>query len=489
MHQTYHCPSCGGPIPPGSKFCPGCGQQLIWQTDAPPSQSLYSCPRCKAAVPFGIRSCQNCGLELAWEDRQTQHSPSSGENRAYRTERGTKRGFLKWAGISILSLLLLFSLCAFGAAFMLKQSVLNPRFMTSEVQKIELADMANDFIAEQGGGSLPEEIGDALSETINRQEPQLKAGLNSSLTAIYDYLLGKREDPRLAMLLKDTFLSTDFLTALIDEVEIAPLAKPIVQAQVAQWIPAGMEFLYDYTDPVVDELLANQEPWIKEQLKKAAEPIADYLLGKTDSFNIVISTMPVIDNLREILRRDITNLPLPQLSGLPPALVEAGFNQFFEEFTRSIPASLEIDESLIGSDVPAGIKAYLAETEDTLKELRDYAGSFRLGYVLLIAFMLLLVLGIVLILRQAKGITRSLGIVFLLCGVIQMVIFGILGNYLDTQIAGLSGMPPQLQAWLGGFVHNALVAWQVLGIGFIAGGIILVAVSFFLSFRQEVKPL
>jgi hypothetical protein len=289
----------------------------------------------------------------------------------------------------------------------------------------------------------------------------------------------------MSSLLKDTFFSVDFLTSLIDEVDIISLAKPIINAQMAQWIPSGMEFLNAYIAPVVDEILVNQEPWIKEQLKAVAGPVADYLLGEIDHFSIKISTGPLLDNLREILHRDIAKLPIPQLSGPPSSLMEAGFNRYFDEFAKSIPSSLEIDESLIGSGLPAEIKSALTKAERELGIVRDYIGTFKLVYILLIVLMLLLVLGILLILREAKGITRSLGIVFLLYGIIQFVLFLVLGNYLSTQISGLSGIPMHLQAWLEGFVRNALALWQVMGIGFMAGGFILVAVSFLLKSQEE----
>ena len=48
-----NCPKCGAPIPPGSRFCPGCGAQVA------PAGNV--CPKCGAQVPAGSRFCPSCG--------------------------------------------------------------------------------------------------------------------------------------------------------------------------------------------------------------------------------------------------------------------------------------------------------------------------------------------------------------------------------------------------------------------------------------------
>jgi membrane protease subunit (stomatin/prohibitin family) len=46
------CPSCGNPVPPGSKFCPNCGAKI--------GQGMI-CANCKADIPAGSKFCPNCG--------------------------------------------------------------------------------------------------------------------------------------------------------------------------------------------------------------------------------------------------------------------------------------------------------------------------------------------------------------------------------------------------------------------------------------------
>ncbi len=48
------CTECGAQVPPGAKFCPGCGTKL----GAP------GCPKCGQPVPPGAKFCPNCGEKL-----------------------------------------------------------------------------------------------------------------------------------------------------------------------------------------------------------------------------------------------------------------------------------------------------------------------------------------------------------------------------------------------------------------------------------------
>lgn len=51
---TMACPSCGGQIPAGSKFCSQCGAKIGGAT----------CPQCGAEVPAGSKFCPKCGTKI-----------------------------------------------------------------------------------------------------------------------------------------------------------------------------------------------------------------------------------------------------------------------------------------------------------------------------------------------------------------------------------------------------------------------------------------
>ena len=103
---------------------------------------------------------------------------------------------LKGFGLGILSFLLFLSLSVFGIAFMLNSTLLNPDFVTSEVDKIDVSALVIEMAEEQIGEQLPEEaffLKEALYGIISDQEPWLKEQLNAAIYTGYDFFLGKSE--------------------------------------------------------------------------------------------------------------------------------------------------------------------------------------------------------------------------------------------------------------------------------------------------------
>lgn len=385
---------------------------------------------------------------------------------------------LKVAGLIILSLVLFLSLTVFGVAFTLDRTILDPGFVTSEVNRLEIASLANESMAQQAPEELPEGLRDALVSTLIRLEPRLKEEASAAIHSVYDYLLGKRDNPELASVLRSTFLSSDFISAVLDEMDISLLARTIFEEKLAEEMPLPEE-MAPHLGTALEESLANQEPWIREQLREAAEPLADYLVGERESFSVTISVEPIIDDLKETMLEVILESPPPPLEGLPPDLIREGFNEFYAEFSEDLPTTIDIDETMIGQEAPSQIASLLADGEIVLSQAREYVGYFQLGYILIIVLMAILIAGIVLIYREVKGSTRTLGIVFLASGLVALV--GVLigkdvvrGQLVQT----MHGAPAQLQVWIPQFAANLLVPLQLLSIGFIVGGIGLLVVSF-----------
>jgi membrane protease subunit (stomatin/prohibitin family) len=55
------CPKCNAQVPPGTKFCPSCGNPM-----APAAAATGTpCPKCGQPVPAGVKFCPNCGASTA----------------------------------------------------------------------------------------------------------------------------------------------------------------------------------------------------------------------------------------------------------------------------------------------------------------------------------------------------------------------------------------------------------------------------------------
>lgn len=382
-------------------------------------------------------------------------------------------GFLKGLAVSLLSFLLFLSLAVFGLAFMLNSTILSPKFVTSELDRLNVSSLAEEIITEQPPG---EEFETSLVNTIAKVEPLVKEQVSVAIYTIYDYLKGKSESLDLALTLKTTIFSSDFIISLVDELDISSFAGEFFREQLAEEIPEDMGYVVEYLDESLDDVLAELDPWLKEQISVAADPIADYLLGESQSLNVVISTEPVIESLRDNLRYAFLQSPPPELAGLSQAELERQFDEFYQEFSEQMPSTFELDESLLGTETRTDIAEALAEVEGVLEQAKQYVGYFQLGYKLLIVFMVLLLVGIVFINRDVKRTTRGLGITALIYGAIEYGGIFAANHFGGAQLAQLD-LPSSLQAWLPQFIGDLLSPLEMFAIGLMVAGVVLIIVS------------
>ncbi len=265
-------------------------------------------------------------------------------------------------------------------------------------------------------------------------------------------------------MLNNTLLSPDFVTSEINRLDISLLAGDLFSIEAPPEAP--------YLAEVIDETVAELEPWMKEEISTAIYSGYDYLMGRTESLNLVISTEPVRDSLRENLEEAFLASPPPELQGLPSYLKEQYFNELYQQLAENIPSSFEFTESSIPPDVM-----------NTLEQVRWYLSYSQLVYKALIGFMLLLVLGIIFISRQVRDITRRLGVPCLTYGA-----FGYAGIFIARYFTGtglpLPELPAALQTWLPQFLDNLMAPLEMFSLGLLIGGVVLVIVSFVYKPRQ-----
>ncbi len=393
--------------------------------------------------------------------------------------------FLKNLTLSLLSLLLFLSLSTFGLAFMLNKTLLNPDFVTSELDRLDVSSLVKELISQPGpGGDASAQVMATLVNAAPKLEPLVKKQVNTAIYSTYDYLLGKKQSPELALTLKHTILSSDFITSLVDELDVASLAGVYLRQQLKSSIPADLGYLTGSIDAQLDDVLTEVKPWLKEQVAIAADPVVNYLLGESQSLKVVISLEPVKVILKDNLRVVFLKSPPPELAGTPPAELGRYFDEMWPSISQQIPATFVIDESMIGTDAPAQIAQALAGAEDGLRQARQYVAYFQLAYKVLIGFMVLLILGIILLNRSVRDTTRSLGITFLTYGAFEYG--GILvAKYFGGKQFSVAGLPESLQVWLPQFLDNLMSPLEIFSLVLLIGGLALIIVSFVYKPRQS----
>lgn len=391
---------------------------------------------------------------------------------------------LKSLVLSLLSFLLFLSLSIFGLALMLNSTLLNPDFVTSELERLDISSLAKEFNRVQTPGGEPTaDIETALANTITELEPLVKEQVSIATYSIHDYLLGKSQDPNLALILKDTVLSRDFVVSVVDKLDIASLVAPYLKEPLTGNIPAEMSYLSGYLDKYLDDVITELKPWLKEQASTAADPIADYLLGERPGLSVVIPLEPVKASLRDKLWEAFQESPPPELAMIPQTMRQTYFNQFYEQFSAAIPSTFELNESALGAGLPAQITGAIAEAEKTLAQARQYISYFQLGYKALIGLMILLTLGIFLISRDVKHTTRSIGTTLLIYGVIGYATTFAL-DYLNLEEQLMRGIPALLQTWMTQFMGNLMAPLKTFDLALLIAGVVLIIISIVYRRRQ-----
>ena len=357
---------------------------------------------------------------------------------------------LKGLVLSLLSFLLFLSIAVFGIAFTVKSTVLNPDFIVAEADKINVSSLAKEVAEEQIGGQLPPEL-EFLKEDIFNViadfEPTIKEMLRDGIYSFYDFLLGKSEKLSLTISLEPMKTSLrDSLWQTFSEqitLDLANLPEEQVKA-----------YLDQHYQEIIGQIPKQYLP--PELAGLPEEQVKAYI---AQHYQELIGQIP-----EEYLPPELTSLLEDQL--------EQSFDQYYQQFAEQILPSFEFDESAIPPEVMEQI--ILA---------RQYIGYFLLGYNLLIGFMVLLVLGIILINRNVRSITRELGIVFLTYGAFEYAGIFIAKYLIPTRLPMLPQIPSSLQTWLLGLFGDLLTPLEMFSLGLLAGGVALIIVSFFFKPR------
>ena len=490
---------------------------------------------------------------------------------------------LKGFGSGILGFLLFISLVVFGVAFTVNSTVLNPNYISSQLDEIDVSSLAEDMLTEEmDEGDLPEELMTAVIDTVDKLEAPVKMQFRAFNDDVYDYLLGRRDEPDLAAALGNTFLNSAFVDSVLAELDLPALVKEVlseqdggqefsaeVQAAVLDTIteheteikakisaaagpifdyllgetpsidlgyiirhdiltsdfvitllegldvssmaleflggeltldiPEDLEFLTDEIDAAIVELEAS----IKEEIGNSVDEILDYLLGERTSISITISLTPLIDSLEDSLREAFMEQLPAEYADLSQSEIDEIFDEGFAEFSAMIPSTFELDETMLPDEVSTQFTAALADAEDELENIRDevaeaiadaeevleearkYVSWFQLGYKILIGVIVLLIIGIILIYREVKGATLTLGIIFLTYGVIHFAGIMISRYFGERQWPPVE-LPAQLDPLLWRAANDVIAPLQWFSLGLLILGAVLIAVS--IIYPRFIRP-
>jgi hypothetical protein len=179
------------------------------------------------------------------------------------------------------------------------------------------------------------------------------------------------------------------------------------------------------------------------------------------------------------------------------------FEQYFADFIKTIPTTYEVNSSDFGTDVTSEINKILSDAQnsltearnsidaasrdfgDGLKEARTYVGYFRLGFIGIIALIVLVITGIILICRNVKDSCLDLGIVFFLYGAGEFAGVLIAKNIAGQELTKID-IPQSLSHMPGILLNDVISPLQTISLVCLIGGVLLIITSFvYPRFRTE----
>ena len=261
----------------------------------------------------------------------------------------------------------------------------------------------------------------------------------------------------LAFTLNLTVLNPQFMGTAIGKLDVPSLAKGIAAERLP---PEDSTYL-----PAINDTIEEVKPWINQQTAYLVSGTYDYLLGKTNTFNLAINTGPLKPSLVNNMIQAFMKSPPPEYLQLSAADQKRYAAQLQQEYADSIPATVVVDQYFIGRDAM-----------QALQQVKAIFGYIHTAYFGLIGLCVVLILLTILILRQAKGVTRSLGIVLLISGAISLLASFLLNKALLSAIP-LQELPGSVRSWLPVFISDLMNPYKILSLATLIIGIILLVLS------------
>ena len=257
-----------------------------------------------------------------------------------------KMKFLKGLALAILGFLLFLSLSIFGIVFMLNQTILNPDFVASQVDRLDIASLAKETIIQQMP-QQPESVVKAVNDTIADLEPWLKQQTRDTIYSFYDYLEGRSQNLSLVVSLEPVKES---------------LRKNLGQDEIYQQIPSTFD---------VSQVLG---PKGMAQLEQVKQTISYFRLG----YNALIGFILLLILLIIVIHRQVRG----STRGLGTTFLICGILSYAGALVAKNVAGTQLPQLNIPTYLQAWVPQLIA---DTLAPLEIYGiALLAVGVVLLV---------------------------------------------------------------------------------------------------------
>ncbi len=282
--------------------------------------------------------------------------------------------FLKGLALAILGFLLFLSLSVFGLALMLNQTILNPGFVASEVNKLDISSLTEEFLIEQipqGGEAYMVE---AVNDTIADLEPWIKEQVSTVIYSGYDYLEGRSQSLSLAISLEPM---KDSLRGNLREAMLQSLPPELAGLPPAEIEQYFNEF-YQQIDEGIPSTFELDEALLGAEVLAQLELVRQFIGYFHIAFNALIGLILLLILLIILINRQVRG----STRGLGATFLSFGALSYVGILAAKNIAGTQLTQL----DIPAYLQTWMPQLlKDTLAPLEMYSiGLAAAGVVLLI---------------------------------------------------------------------------------------------------------
>lgn len=352
-------------------------------------------------------------------------------------------GVIKGIGTVIGCILLFAVLSLLSVAFLVNSTVLNAGFVKTQVNKLDISEITQDFIDEQLVNELPQDselLFDVAYRAVEYEETAIKAQINTLIDSTYAYILSEADTLELTISLAE--IKQDLQDHIWD------IAIDYLKAKMANMTEAEV-------DAYVQEI-ANQIP---EDILPRALALLPYSLR-----NEIVTLY-----LKELGGRGFFEELSLGLDFLVEDEVRSYVEDYFNGHIDDIPDSFNVDNTVID-----------AKAMQIIQDVRLYISYFKTGYVWLIVITFVII-GLIFLInwKNIKASLLAAGITLLVFGILDLTGILVLRFYAISQNNSLMlEIPEIMQGWARGLIKDTLFTALPLIIAVLTAGIIMMVLSF-----------
>jgi hypothetical protein len=263
--------------------------------------------------------------------------------------------------------------------------------------------------------------------------------------------------------LNTTLLNPDFIVKEIYKLDITEIVRDYINTELP---PEASAY-----SSAIDDTLTQEKPWINQQINLIVHHAYDYLLGNIDELKFNVDLEEVKVNVSNNIINSIQNNPPADFQKLSSQEKALYLSDLKKQIQDNVPSNYEINinEELIGQD---GVNALL--------QVKNILGILRISFWILIIMILVFIFLIILIQKEIRGSIRTLGVIFLIDGILCGISYFVLKILILLYLSAFN-LPLNINSWITVFINDLFCPWGVYSLVIAVLGLAGLVVSFFIK--------